>query len=152
MESTTTGDSSVSVPVGNTTMIDPKKSAPHNSAPAPLPAALPPPKPVYQPVSDLYIKKMPEIDDDGCGRSVRYTREAEELGIEGTVKLRISLDERGHIHDIKVIQGLGHGLDEAVVRAFKSMRECKFSPAFANDGKPVPYVIPTYTFHFELPR
>jgi periplasmic protein TonB len=152
MESTTTGDSAVSVPVGNTTMIDPKKSAPHDTRPAALPAALPPPKPAYQPVSDLYIKTLPETDDVKCGLSVPYPREAEELGIEGAVKLRVSLDERGHVHDVRVLQGLGHGLDEAAVRALKYRPECKFSPAIANDGKPAPYVISQYTFNFVLPR
>src|SRR6185369_4530464 len=61
MSSTTEGDSSVAVPVGNTTMIDPKNSG--KGPVVPLPAAPPPAaKPEYKPVSELYIKKMPEID------------------------------------------------------------------------------------------
>src|SRR5262249_28170077 len=69
MDSTTTGDSSFSVAVGNTTMIDPSKSGKHDGkAPVPLPAAPPgPPKPEYKPVSELAIKTMPDIDTESCG-------------------------------------------------------------------------------------
>ncbi len=152
MSSTTDSDSAMAAPVGNTTMIDPAKSAKHTGAVAPLPAtnAQPPPKPTYQPVSDLYIKSMPEIDDEACGRSIEYPREAEQLGVEGTVKLRVALDEKGHVHEVKVTSGLGHGLDQAAVFALKF--RCKFSPAIATDGKPVPYVISEYKFNFEIPR
>lgn len=149
MSSTTEGDSSIAVPVGNTTMIDPSKSG---KGPAvPLPAAPPPQaKPEYKPVSELYIKKMPDIDSDACGRTIQYPAEAEQLGVEGDVKLRVELDDKGHVHGIKVLNGLGHGLDQAAVYALT--HRCKFTPAIATDGKPVAYIIPNYTFHFEIPR
>ena len=151
MSSTTEGDSSMAVPVGNTTMIDPAKSG--KGPVVPLPAAPPPPpKPSYQPVSELYIKKMPEIDGDACGRSIPYPSEAEQLGIEGAVKLRVELDEKGHVHAVKVLSGLGHGLDQAAIFALTHKLECKFSPAIGTDGKPAAYVIPNYTFNFEIPR
>ena len=54
------------------------------------------------------------------------------------------------MHDIKVLSGLGHGLDQAAMYALKN--RCRFTPAIATDGKAVPYVIPSYTFHFEIPR
>ncbi|HEY1587944.1 MAG TPA: energy transducer TonB [Polyangia bacterium] len=149
MSSTTEGDSSMAVNVGNTTMIDPAKSG-HGPA-VPLPAAPPaPPKPSYAPVSELYIKTMPDIDADACGRTIQYPAEAEQLQIEGDVKLRVELDDKGHVHGIKVLSGLGHGLDQAAVYALT--HKCKFSPAIATDGKAVAYVIPSYVFHFEIPR
>jgi periplasmic protein TonB len=151
MSSTTEGDSSFSVPVGNTTMIDPSKSAKTTGPVAPLPAApAGPAKAEYKPVSELYIKTMPDIDSDACGKTIQYPAEAEQLGIEGDVKLRVSLDEKGHVHDVKVLSGLGHGLDQAAMHALK--HKCRFSPAIATDGKAVPYVIPAYVFHFEIPR
>jgi TonB family protein len=150
MDSTTEGDSSFAVPVGNTTMIDPSKSAKHSGPIAPLPAApQTPAKPVYLAKSDVFIKSQPEIDGDACGRAVRYTDEAEQLGIEGQVTLRIELEESGGVHSIKVLKGLGHGLDERVVEAFKRSRECRFKPAFGTDGKPAAYAL-TYKFTFEL--
>jgi protein TonB len=148
MSSTTDGDSSIAVPVGNTTMNDPKKSG-HGPV-VPLPAAPPPQSaPEYKPVSELYIKKMPDIDSDACGRSIPYPAEAEQLGVEGPVKLRVELDDKGHVHGIKVVSGQGHGLDQAAVYALT--HRCKFSPAVATDGKPVAFVL-SYTFNFEIPR
>ncbi len=148
----TVSDSNVAMPVGNTTMIDPSQSAKHSGAVQPLPAApvAARPKEEYQPVSDLYIRKMPEIDDDACGRSIDYPREAEQLGIEGVVKLRVELDALGKVHAIRVTSGLGHGLDQAAIYALKY--KCKFTPAIATDGKAVPYVISEYRFNFEIPR
>jgi protein TonB len=149
MSSTTEGDSSIAVPVGNTTMIDPKNSG--KGPVVPLPSAPPsPPKAEYKPVSELYIKSMPDIDSDACGKSIQYPAEAEQLGVEGDVKLRVELDEKGKVHGIKVLSGLGHGLDQAAVWALT--HKCKFTPAIATDGKAVSYVIPSYVFHFEIPR
>jgi protein TonB len=155
MESTTTGDSSFSVPVGNTTMIDPAKSAKHTGPVAPLPAApAAPAKAEYKPVSELYIKTPPEIDGDACGHAVEpdYPEEALQFGAEGDVKLLISLDESGRVHSIKVLAaGPGHGLDKLAVNAMRNKRECRFKPAIATDGKPAAYELP-YTFHFEIPH
>lgn len=149
MSSTTEGDSSFAVPVGNTTMIDPSKSAKHGGPVAPLPAAPAPQKPSYQPVSELYVKTYPEIDGDACSHGLPYPEEAQQLGIEGKVKLHIELDERGHIHSIKVVSGLGHGLDQLAVHALKTRPECRFKPAIASDGKPADFAL-DYTFNFEI--
>ena len=70
-----------------------------------------------------------------AGDTIQYPAEAEQLGIEGDVKLRVELDERGKVHGIKVTSGLGHGLDQAAV--FALTHRCKFTPAIATDGKPV---------------
>ncbi len=150
MSSTTEGDSSVAVPVGNTTMIDPSKSA--KGVPVvPLPAApVARAVPAYAPISELDLKRAPDIDSDACGQSVPYPQEAEQLGIEGTVHLRIELDEKGHVHDLRVIGGPGHGLERAASFALKY--KCKFTPAIASDGKPAAYVIQDYKFNFELPK
>lgn len=151
MDSVTDGPSTFSVPIGNTTMIDPKNSAKSSGPVAPLPAAPPPERP-YKPVSALHIKTMPSIDTDACGHGITYPQRAREQGIQGDVILRVSLDEKGHVHDVKVIAGLGYGLDEVAIRAIRTPSQCRFSPAIANDGSAVAYVIPSYTFHFELPK
>lgn len=151
MESTTDGPSDFQVPTGNTTMIDPSKSGKHVGPVGALPAApAGPAKPEYKPVADVYIKTLPDIDGEACARTVTYPQEAEQLGIEGEVKLRVFLDETGKVHDIKLLKGLGHGLDQAAMHALKN--KCKFKPAVGTDGKPVAYVIQTYTWTFELPR
>jgi protein TonB len=154
MDSVTDAPSSFSVPVGNTTMIDPAKSGKHDGPIAPLPPSPEgtPTEHPYKPVSALQVKTMPVIDADECGRGVPYPDKARQQGIEGDVILRVSLDEKGHVHAVKVVTGLGYGLDEAAMHALRTSPRCKFSPAIANDGQPVAYVIPAYTFHFELPR
>lgn len=148
MESTTEGESSMSVPIGNTVAVDPNRSAPHGGPVAPLPATR-----GGQTDGDpgaLAIRTMPDIDAEACGRTISYPKEAEALGIQGSVRLRVSLDEKGKVVEVKVLSGLGHGLDRVAVDAIE--HKCKFTPAIANDGRPVPYVIDPYVFHFEIPR
>jgi TonB family protein len=73
-----------------------------------------PPRGVYQP--------EPEFSD-----------EARRKRIEGTVNLSLVVGVDGHPHDIKVENGLGHGLDE---NAVKAVREWRFEPA-RQDGQPI---------------
>jgi TonB family protein len=58
-----------------------------------------------------------------------YTREAIDAGIEGTVTLEASVDVRGQIKILRVIKGLGYGLDE---RAMGAASNWKFIPAIRN--------------------
>jgi TonB family protein len=62
-----------------------------------------------------------------------YTDEARAAGIEGPVKVELTVNELGDVIEVRVIQGLGHGLDQAAMTAFKRW---KFSPAMKN-GKPI---------------
>jgi protein TonB len=146
MDSTTSGPSSFSVPMGNTTMIDPSQSAPHDGAPGALPAA----RAAAAPTGVLSVRVLPEVDAEECSRGVPYPKEAQELGIEGDVRLSVSLDERGRVVAATVLSGLGHGLDAEAVRALE--HRCRFKPAIGSDGQPMPFVIAPYVFHFEIPR
>ncbi|HMH12517.1 MAG TPA: energy transducer TonB [Edaphobacter sp.] len=60
-----------------------------------------------------------------------YTTEARTLKIEGDVELEVEFAATGKVHVIRVIQGLGHGLDDAAVRAAEQIR---FAPA-QRDGQ-----------------
>ena len=149
-ELTNEGDGPV-IPKGNTVNADPSKLGTGpvkplvggNGTPGPV-------GPTYSPKSDVYIKTLPEIDGEACARTVSYPPEAEQLGIEGEVKLKVELDESGKVHDIKLLSGLGHGLDQAAINALR--HKCHFKPAIGTDGKPAAYVIQAYTWTFELPR
>jgi protein TonB len=101
-------------------------------------------------VSDLDVGVMPEVDGDACGRAAQYPHEAEANGIEGDVRLRVSLNERGTVRGVQVLSGPGHGLDQAAAEAIR--HRCRFSPAVGKNGRTVAFVIESYTFHFELPR
>lgn len=61
-----------------------------------------------------------------------YTPEARSLKIEGEVLLEVVLGSDGRLHVTKVVRGLGHGLDDAAVKAAEQIR---FKPA-QKDGQP----------------
>jgi protein TonB len=62
-----------------------------------------------------------------------YNTNARAAGVEGKVRVRLTVDETGKVIDVQVIQGLGYGLDEAALAAAK---EATFEPA-TQCGKPV---------------
>ena len=78
-------------------------------------------KPIDRPV-EIVFKPTPEYTDDA--RSAR---------IEGTVSLELEFTAAGDVRVLRVVRGLGHGLDEAAQRAALRMR---FKPA-QSDGRPV---------------
>jgi TonB family protein len=55
-----------------------------------------------------------------------YTAEARRLGLEGEVLIQVVFPASGPVRVIRVTKGLGHGLDEAAVRAAQQIR---FKPA-----------------------
>ncbi len=55
-----------------------------------------------------------------------YTSEGRALKIEGEVRLEVQFTAAGQVHVIRVLQGLGHGLDEQAIRA---AQQIKFKPA-----------------------
>jgi TonB family protein len=90
------------------------------SAPAqPSVAALT--KPIDRPV-EIVFKPTPE-----------YTDEARSARIEGTVSLELEFAAAGDVRVLRVVRGLGHGLDEAAQQAALRIR---FKPA-QSDGQAV---------------
>src|SRR5262249_8686851 len=78
-----------------------------------------------------------------------YTDEARLRGIEGIVVVQAEFDSQGNITVLKVIKGLGYGLDE---NALAALRAWHFSPAL-RDGLPVSAVaeieVPFNLRHFQ---
>src|SRR5687767_12327567 len=83
------------------------------------------------PVALHKVNTMPRRIGD-C--KAEYPQEAKALGIEGRVVLKVEILADGSVGDVKVVEGIGHGLDEAAVAALK---KCKFTPAIMA-GKEVP--------------
>jgi protein TonB len=61
-----------------------------------------------------------------------YTDRAREAGVEGKVRIELTVDEAGRVVNVRVLAGLGYGLDEAAVAAAES---ATFEPAI-RCGKP----------------
>ncbi|SPF43185.1 TonB-like protein [Candidatus Sulfotelmatobacter kueseliae] len=61
-----------------------------------------------------------------------YTAEARAKRIEGEVLLEVTFEASGKIEVLRVIRGLGYGLDDAAIRAAEQIR---FKPAL-QDGRP----------------
>jgi TonB family protein len=55
-----------------------------------------------------------------------YTDEARKLGIEGEVLVEVIFRASGQVQTVRVLKGLGHGLDEAALHAAEQIR---FKPA-----------------------
>ncbi|MGB9234796.1 MAG: energy transducer TonB [Terriglobales bacterium] len=64
-----------------------------------------------------------------------YTDEGRQLRVEGEVLLDVVFSADGQIKVVKVVQGLGHGLDESAVRAAEKIQ---FKPAL-KDGRPADF-------------
>jgi TonB family protein len=64
-----------------------------------------------------------------------YTEEGRKLKIEGEVLLDVVFTANGQIRIVKVMQGLGHGLDESAVQAAEKIQ---YKPALKN-GQPADF-------------
>ncbi len=64
-----------------------------------------------------------------------YTEEGRKLKIEGEVLLQVVFTATGQIHVVKVVQGLGHGLDESAIQAAEKIQ---YKPALKN-GQPTDF-------------
>ena len=62
-----------------------------------------------------------------------YTIEARQRKIEGDVELEVEFTASGQVRVLRVVQGLGYGLDESAVKAAEKIT---FAPA-RHDGQPV---------------
>jgi len=122
--------------------VDRPAEVPHRLRPAgfsvavaqPAPAA--PPAAPSRPETQLEILSKPRP---------AYSTEARRLAIEGEVVLEALFRASGEIRVLRVVGGLGHGLDENAVQAATAIR---FRPAMAN-GMPIDTVA-TVRIRFQL--
>ncbi len=77
---------------------------------------------------------------------LRYPKDALEAKTEGTVSVRYSVDYKGHIQDVHIISGIGHGCDEEALRI---VRKLQFK--VPNDGKIKSKFTRKLHIHFRLP-
>ena len=95
--------------------------------------------PAGPPLLDPAKRQVPSTNADQTPVSLlskpkpNYTVEARQHKIEGDVELDVEFTATGQLHVLRVLQGLGYGLDEAAVKAAEQIR---FAPA-RRDGRPV---------------
>jgi len=79
------------------------------------------------------------IDPPSLLREVKptYTEEARTRGIRGEVVMEIVVRRDGSVGDVRVLQGLGYGLD---ARALEAVRQWRFAPA-RRRGTPVDVIV-----------
>jgi len=66
------------------------------------------------------------------GAPPAYSEDARAAAISGKVRVEITVDEHGRVVRVRILQGLGHGLDEAALAAARAMT----FEAAARCGKP----------------
>ena len=105
-------------------------------------------EPLAKPVSIASIKTraLPKRDYS-TDAGTDYPAEAKALGIEGDIRVRLVVDERGVVQSRVLLNKLGHGLDEL---AMKRAGAIEFIPAKDTDDRPVASVV-VWTFHMVLP-
>ncbi len=101
------------------------------------------PAPTGAPPQPKRAIKAPAPAGDGCDEAPikprplsvpqpAYTSAARDAAVEGRVRLSLTVDEQGAVVSVQLLQGLGHGLDEAAIAA---ARRARFQPG-SRCGKP----------------
>ncbi len=93
-------------------------------------ADVPAPPTVRSPASEAAAKVLPA--EILFKPTPVYTQEARSLRIEGEVLLQVVLEASGSLRVLRVVHGLGHGLDD---NAVKAAQQIHFKPAM-RDGQP----------------
>ena len=76
-----------------------------------------------------YVEQMPQLPGGGgtaaivaaIQKAVKYPPKAVANGIEGKLFASFTVNSKGEVTDVKIVQGLGYGLDEETMRAIKTL-------------------------------
>ncbi len=109
------------------------------------------PKPVEKTPNVIVVKALSPVLTSGVGNGVysiggevtaphviykidpEYTEEARKANYSGTMVLYVEVDKDGHSQNVRVLKGIGLGLDE---KAIEAVNKWRFEPGL-KDGKPV---------------
>lgn len=116
----------IALPLGGSTRQGAREPSPRRG-PKKVLAAAPTPERL-DPCQEPPAKPRPRSVPQPAG-----TEAARAAGVEGKVRVALTVDESGRVVDVKLLQGLGYGLDEAALAA---ARRAEFEPA-VRCGKPV---------------
>jgi len=76
-----------------------------------------------------YVEQMPQLPGGGgtaaivaaIQKAVRYPSKALQNQIEGRIYVSFTVDPTGEVTDVKIVKGLGYGLDEETMRAINTL-------------------------------
>jgi len=76
-----------------------------------------------------FVEQMPELPGGGgqlaivvaIQKAVRYPAMALRNQVEGRVYVSFTVDSKGEVTDVKIVKGLGSGIDEETIRAIKTL-------------------------------
>ncbi|MFD1470767.1 energy transducer TonB [Hymenobacter caeli] len=102
----------------------------------------------------VYVEQMPELPGGGgqaaivaaIQRAVHYPMQAQANGVEGKVYASFVVNAQGEVTDLKIVKGVGSGLDEETLRAIAKLP--RFIPGKQN-GRAVS-VIYTVPISFKI--
>jgi periplasmic protein TonB len=99
------------------------------NTPVELPSNAPEPAAPVEPKIETWAEQMP-VFPGGPSELMgyfadAYTDEAREEEIEGTVRISFVINIDGSISEIKLVKGIGHGVDEQVLKLAKKMPKWK---------------------------
>lgn len=126
----TSGTSTVEIKAGNTIAKEFDNLKAENDDALPIPT------------DEFLVTQMPRIKKE---IRAQYPEAARNARIEGPIVLDLLISADGLVVDVKVISGLGYGLDEAAINALKLF---EFEPARVQDQKVAVKI--RYTYRFEL--
>lgn len=126
----TSGASTVEIKAGNTIAKEIDNLKAENDDALPIPT------------DEFLVTQMPRIKKE---IRAQYPEVARNARIEGPIVLDLLISADGVVVDVKVVSGLGYGLDEAAVNAIKLF---EFEPAKVQDQKVAVKI--RYTYRFEL--
>ncbi|MBH8559756.1 energy transducer TonB [Hymenobacter sp. BT442] len=97
----------------------------------------------------FYVEQMPELPGGGgqkaivaaIQKAVKYPASALSNQVEGKIYVSFVVNSVGDVSDVKVVKGLGYGLDEETIRAVKTLP--RFTPGKQNGrAVSVAYTVP----------
>jgi protein TonB len=97
----------------------------------------------------FYVEQMPELPGGGGQKAIvaaiqkaaKYPASALSNQIEGKIYVSFVVNSLGDVSDVKVVKGLGYGLDEETIRAVKTLP--RFTPGKQNGrAVSVAYTVP----------
>lgn len=112
------GADGIAVPLGNSLRAAPEKVA-HKAEPKALVAR------AEEEPADSCLEALVKPKPISVPQPT-YADRAREAGVQGKVRVELTVDETGRVIDAKVIESLGYGLDEAALEAARASR---FEPA-----------------------